>query len=105
MLRPRRLPGLRRPPCWRPATEMHFPDDEPTLCPEHALLVRASEKKDSWWLALDAIEEWVHGPVSEDPYGHLDRLATNTRDEARREYARAAAEAYVARVVAQHGPP
>ncbi len=40
-------------PCWREATEKQFPEDGgPTLCPEHARLVRTSEEKDAWWLAL-----------------------------------------------------
>lgn len=44
-------------------------------------------------------------PVSDDPYGNLDRLATNVRGEARREYARVAAEICVAERIALQGPP
>lgn len=93
-------------PCWRPATERRFRDDEePTLCAEHAHLCRLTDEQDAWNYALDNIEEWMRGPVSEDPYGHLDRLVTNMRDEARREYARGAAAVRAAEIVAEQGPP
>jgi hypothetical protein len=78
---------------------------EPNLCAEHARLLRACEKKDGWWFALTAIEEWIAGTVDEDPYDHLHRLNTNMLDEARTEYARVAPEAYAAGIVAEHAPP
>lgn len=89
-------------PCWREAATTYR--DYP-CCQEHARLYEIGEEEDGWYHALDALEEFVRGPVSEDPYGELERLALNMRDEARREYADARARAEAARMVAEHGPP
>ncbi len=90
-------------PCWRLAATLY--NDYP-CCDEHASLYEAGEEEDAWGSALDAINAWLRSEaVAKDHYGHLERLATNMRDDTRREYAAASARAHVARLVADQGPP
>jgi hypothetical protein len=92
-------------PCWRPAVERVFSDDpEPNLCVEHAELFNLAEYESGWACALDAIEEFISGPVSADLYGCLEPLALKMRDEIKQEYARAVAEADAAQLIAEEGP-
>ncbi len=90
-------------PCWRPASTT-IVDGYP-CCDEHARVYEIGKEVDGWHCALDHLEDWIKGPVSTDDYGHLERLALNMRDEARREYARAHALAEAAKLVARQGPP
>lgn len=93
-------------PCWRPAVARAFDeDDAPTVCDEHARSIQLGLERDKWHTCLDKIEAWVNGPVREEESGHLERYALKMREEVRREYARASAKAYAAKLVAQQGPP
>jgi hypothetical protein len=74
------------------------------MCPEHLMELEAGEDADYWIHALDKIEEWIRGPVTDEPAGDLQSLAYNARDEARREYARFAVEAEAAKLVADGHP-
>jgi hypothetical protein len=90
-------------PCWREATTTTH--DSFACCDEHARLCELAEEVDAWHCALDMVEEWIRGPVSEDYYGELERLALKMQDEIRLEYAHASAKAYAARLVVDQGPP
>ena len=93
-------------PCWRPAVEKQFPEDEgPTLCAEHARESSLIEDSDEWQSALYAIEEWKRGPVVEARSGYLERLVWRMLEEAREEFAKASAAAYAAKILADQGPP
>ncbi len=89
-------------PCPREATERRFADaGTPDMCAPRARLSELSEKEDGWRYTLDQLEEILRGPVvAEDPYGHLERIITNARDEAREHYARAHGRAQAAHIAA-----
>jgi hypothetical protein len=94
-------------PCWREAVETQFLDDDgpPTLCAEHARVVEINDEMECWYRSLLTITEWVEGPVAEARDADLERIASNARDEARREYGRLAVRARAAGMVADPGPP
>lgn len=92
-------------PCWRDAVLPRFIDeDEPRLCHEHAAVVEANDGMQDWYMNLQAIDEWIKGPVAETKDADLERLAYNMRDESRREYGALAVRAHAAGMVADRGP-
>jgi hypothetical protein len=92
-------------PCWREAAFPRFLDeDELTLCAEHHRVVDENDDLERAYRRLQAIDQWVKGPVAEAGDEDLERIAFNARDEARREYGRIAVRAHAASMVAERGP-
>ena len=93
-------------PCWRPATEMMFREEGPSLCPEHKRAIEATHKMDGLRYALGALEEWTRSQAFDcDPSGDLERHVFFMRDHITEEYAFAAERAEAADHAASEGPP